>query len=135
MQKVGSRRPLLQAEAERKGLGGPEVGTCVLMQMLILIIPSVLGTNTLDPKLNSPLQRNSPPSSPASSPPPTLPSPKPLPHMLQALFHPLNALCSVLRYLKSPITITLALLRLFLFALSFHSPVALFGQVDYKILR
>lgn len=100
------------------------------MQMLILIMPSVLGANTLDAELNSP-SRETPHPPPH---PPTLPSPKPLPSTLQALFHPLNALCSVLRYLKSPITITLALLRLFLFALSFHSPVALFGQVDYKIL-
>lgn len=68
-----------------------------------------------------------------SSPPP--PPPAPPPHTLQALFHPLNALCSVLRYLKSPIAIAQALSRRFLFALSFHSPVALFGQVDYKILR
>lgn len=44
-----------------------------------------------------------------------------------------SARCS--GYLKPPITITLTLLRLFLFARSFHSPVVLFSQVGYKILR
>lgn len=104
------------------------------MQIPGSVTPSELYANMLDVGFKSPLRRDAPPS--CHVPPSAgLPSPKPLPHTLQALFHPLNALCSVLRYLKSPITITLALLRLFLFALSFHSPVVLFGQVDYKILR
>lgn len=133
MQEAGGGREALGAEAEGRSRADCATGTSLLVQMLVLILSSVLWTNKSDAELNGPLQGNAPPSWPR--PLPTAPSPKPLPHTLQALFHPLNALCSVRRYLKSPNAITLAPLRRFLFAPSFHSPVALFRQVDYKILR
>lgn len=95
MQKAGGGRYSLGAEAKGKSWADCATGTSPLMQMPVLILSSVLWTNKSDAELNGPLQRNAPPSWPPSSPPPTPPSPKPLPHTLQALFHPLNALCCV----------------------------------------